>query len=149
MTVAIAIYIARACLITGHVVGEQYSVVFKLAEWEPQISIKREQARALSGRAETIVHHRAREWSVTTQEFNSSQTDAFAEFLASVLDGSQFTFDRDAVALDVNGDPIAVKPFQCQLTDDDFKQKRWKKPGYYQFTFRIRETTEPLYGENT
>lgn len=144
----IVTYIAKAALVTGHVAGNQYSIVFRLAEWEPRYSRKGEQGSALSGRVETIIHHRAREWDVTTQEFNAAQADAFAEFLASVLDGGTFTFDRDSMALDGNGDPVPVKPFQVRLLDDDFKQKRWKKPGFFQFSFKIREISEPLYGEN-
>ena len=142
-------YIAKACLVTGHVAGEQYSIVFNLAEYEPGVSIKREQARSLSGRTETVVHHRARDFAVTTEPFlTQAKTDAFTEFMASVLDGSTFTFDRNATALDGNGDPIPVRPRECQLIDDDFKQKEWRKRGTFQFSFRARETTEPLYGEN-
>lgn len=148
MIVATVTYTAKACLVTGHVAGEQYSIVFKLAEHEPAISIKREQAKSLSGRIETVVHHRAREFAITTEPFNQAGTDAFTEFLASVLDGSTFIFDRNATALDGNGDPVPVRPRECQLVDDDFKQKEWRKRGTFQFSFRARETTEPLYGEN-
>ena len=132
-------YTAKRSLVSGHVANDDYSILFRLKEHDPETKGRKEVSEALSGRTETIFINRTKEHALTTQFFTVSEAALFMEFLDSVLDGRPFTFDRYAVALDGNGDSVPVAPVVCELLDDNIKPRRVGKSTSVYFSFKIRE----------
>ncbi|NQD37480.1 hypothetical protein HPT27_10615 [Permianibacter sp. IMCC34836] len=142
-------YTSRIRIAPGHMPGVQYSIAFKLKDYEPSIEFDSEEHRAIGGGASQFVHLRDDgEWQITTEPMTGSTFDVFHEFLASVGDGQEFTWDFYADSLNADGTPVVVRPVTVQLVDRNVKPKRWKKPGYFEFSFKVRQCDSPLLAEN-
>lgn len=145
---AVATFTARRRIATGHLYGQQYSVVFKMQKLDPSSKARMEETRSMSGASEGVVHGVDQEWTIVTDYLAPPTSDYVREFLNSVVGAYTFTFDADAQSLDASGNPVAVSPVQCELADDTFTDQRAKKKGFWEFGFKIREIGDPRYATN-
>lgn len=144
---AVVSFTARNALATGMVAATSYDLFFQCAQYELDMKAITEDSVSLSGKRETVLHRDERTWEVTTGAVIGLDADKFVCFLSSVSNGAEFDFDRYATMTGstVNED----NPIACELVADSWKRTRLgNRTDAFQFTFKIRQIGEPLYGEN-
>lgn len=141
-------YVSRTRIAPGHMPGVQYSIAFLLKDYEPGTDFEGEEHKPISGPSQFVHLRDDAEWQITTEPMTGAAFDVFYEFLNSVGDGQEFTWDFYASSLNADGTPVAVRPVTVQLVDRSVKPKRWKKPGYFEFSFKVRQADAPLLAEN-
>lgn len=146
---AVITFTARTALAAGYISGQEYDIVFECSQYEIEPDAVTEDSVTLSGVRETILHRDERMWDVATGAMIGLAADQFVCFLASVLDGSTFTFDRFATI--ENGTVIPDRPIQCELANKGRRTRLGNRLDAFRFDFRIRAAAEEdaiLYGEN-
>lgn len=145
---AVISFIAKSSLAPGYISGQSYDIEFECSQYEVDIRPVSEDSVSLSGKRETVLHRRERTWDVTTGAHIGLSADQLMCFLASVQDGSAFTFDRYAT---LSGSTIITdRPITCELASDGSRKRLGNRSDAFQFSFKIREIEDdtPLYGEN-
>ena len=124
-----------AVSIVGYVrgLGQSYSIDFALTAADRSVTVERNKQQPLGGGAPEITFYRRQKfYSVTTSLFTEAQMKQVREFLASVDDGSQFTFDPYGTS----GSPDSPHP--AMLDSDGYSEQRADPTTFnYRVSFRV------------
>ncbi len=87
-------YNATRSLAVGHVLDQSYSMPLRVAALNPEPNVRKSQQIALSGKSESLLFHRKRQWRVNTAILRGGELELAREFLDSVINGETFQFDE-------------------------------------------------------
>jgi len=87
-------YTAKRSLAVGHVVDQSYTMRIRFASLEPNPNVRKSERSALSGKTESLLFHRKRQWRATTAILMAGELELAREFLDSVINGETFQFDE-------------------------------------------------------
>jgi hypothetical protein len=106
-----ATYVAKRSIISGHLLGESYTIALKLLSTSPgfEREVNATENESLSGHVETLRFHAAKTIQVDLAPLKGgTELDAVLEFLDSVEGGESFTFDHYG-SIAVPHDPVSAR----------------------------------------
>ena len=131
-------YVASRSLIAGHTAEVPYYMNLKLNKKDRQRQVNRERQEMLTGAVATTYHGGNDMWICATPALTLTEAQQMREFLDSVEDGQQFTFDP------LNA--VGTSPTQyvnVVIETNGYTEKRFDRGGdqtgdYFAFAWTMR-----------